>query len=97
MERNTMQLKSSEQDATDPRVTFDLYRDGNRFAAHTSIRRGGCLYAGWITLRNLATADYIEIPSTGGPMMSPEYIASLWDKHLGPRTPQWAAGLCVGV
>lgn len=82
----TMQLKASEQDATDPRVITDYYRSGTCFASHTSIRRGGCLYAGWITLRNLATADYLELPSTMGPMASPEYVASLWTKHLGPRT-----------
>jgi len=66
-----------------------FWRDGHKHATATSVHRGGCLYCGFITLKNLQTAEIVTVESTlcwdyqvGD---NNAYLNSLWDKHLGNR------------
>lgn len=65
--------------------------DGHLYACHSSFRRGGCLYAGTVTVRNLDVefggSKEFEISSrasdTPGHLA---YLIGLADKHVGHLT-----------
>lgn len=59
--------------------------DGNLYATHTSFRRGGCLYAGFVTVWNVATGKGHELDVTS--RASDEethlrYLIGLAQKHV---------------
>lgn len=59
---------------------------GDFIATHTSFRRGGCLYAGTVYLRNWRTLTHHEVDVTSRASDSPEhlrYLLSLAEKHVG--------------
>lgn len=70
-----------------PAVVTTFWRDGHKHATATSCHRGGCLYAGFVTLKNLQTTQIVTVESTAcwdyqvGDANA--YLSSLWDKHLG--------------
>lgn len=62
---------------------------GDLYACHTSFRRGGCLYAGTVVLRNFsprAARDAYEVDITSWASDSDAHVAyliSLAKKHVG--------------
>lgn len=55
-------------------------------AVHSSFHRGGCLYAGTVTLRNTKTGDTREVDITSRAVNTPEharYLIGLAAKHVG--------------
>ena len=65
---------------------------GDLYAQHTSYRRGGCLYAGTVVVRNFAPGATVaakEIDVTSRASDTPEhlgYLLSLAAKHVGGRS-----------
>lgn len=63
--------------------------DGMLYAQHSSFRRGGCLYAGTVVVRNFKTGTSREIDVTSRATDSAEhgaYLLGLAAKHLGGRS-----------
>lgn len=58
------------------------FRNGHKQATHVAYHRGGCLYAGTITLRDMSNGNTKEVDSTAMEV-SGAYVTSLWEKHLG--------------
>lgn len=62
---------------------------GDLYAQHSSFRRGGCLYAGTIVVRNLSpyakvAAKEIDVTSRASDSESHlRYMISLAEKHVG--------------
>jgi hypothetical protein len=63
--------------------------DGNLYAAHTSFRRGGCLYAGTVVLRNFSPhapvgAKEIDVTSRASDSEAHvRYLLGLAERHVG--------------
>lgn len=63
--------------------------DGDLYATHTSFRRGGCLYAGTVVVRNLgpyapAASHEIDVTSRASDHESHlRYLIGLAEKHVG--------------
>lgn len=62
--------------------------DGVLYANHSSFLRGGCLYSGFVVLRNLKTSAYKEVEITSWASDSEghlTYLLGLAEKHVGAK------------
>ena len=67
-------------------INHVLVSDGELVAYHSSYPRGGCLYAGFVTLRNTTTGAAKEIDITSfasGTDTHAAYLIGLARKHVG--------------
>lgn len=81
---------SENEDGSAATVTV-VDRQRGLYACHSSFRRGGCLYAGTVTLRNLKAeiggAKEIDITSRATDSEAHQrYLIGLAEKHVAPLT-----------